>query len=113
MRPAARRFRPGPRPWRPGASASWTFFGVFKPDHPQASSDEDLAVIDDVERAGKDWSPRAVALSVPARSVLQDAPVAVADALDQQTIAVRYRRRMHVERAQGRASVLLRSRESP
>ena len=87
----------------PGASASWTFFGVFNPDHPQASSDKDLAVIDDVERAGKDWSPRAVALSLPARSVLQDAPVAVADALDQQTIAVRYRRRMHVERAQGRA----------
>ena len=87
----------------PGASASWTFFGVFNPDHPQASSDKDLAVIDDVERAGKDWSPRAVALSLPARSVLQDAPVAVADALDQQTIALRYRRRMHVERAQGRA----------
>ena len=26
----------------PGAATSWTFFGVFEPDHPAASSDADL-----------------------------------------------------------------------
>ena len=85
----------------PGAAASWTFFGVFQPDHPAASSDADLSLIEIVERAGEDWAPREVPLSVPPRSLLQDAPPAIAEALDEKAIRARYRRRTHVERVDG------------
>jgi 1,2-beta-oligoglucan phosphorylase len=85
----------------PGAATSWTFFGFYVPDHPAASTDADLTLIDVVERARKDWAPRAVALSFPTRSLLHDAPSAVADALDQKAIGGRYRRRTHVERVDG------------
>ena len=85
----------------PGAAASWTFFGVYKTDHPAASSDADLAEIDAVERASKAWTPREVSLSDPARSILHDAPAAVADVLDKQATRERYPRRIHVERANG------------
>ena len=30
----------------PGGEAAWTFFGLFEPDHPEASSDADLERID-------------------------------------------------------------------
>ena len=71
----------------PGATASWTFFGVLKSDHPAASSAADLSEIDAVERASKAWAEREVFLSAPARSVLNDAPAAVADALDKRATA--------------------------
>jgi len=85
----------------PGATASWTFFGVLKSDHPAASSAADLSEIDAVERASKAWAQRELSLSAPARSVLHDAPAAVADALDKRATGERYRRRLHVERANG------------
>jgi len=85
----------------PGAATSWTFFGVFVPDHPAASSDADLSLIEIVERAGEDWAAREVALSLPPRSLLHDAPPAVAEALDEKAIRARYRRRTHVERVDG------------
>ncbi len=86
----------------PGAATSWTFFGAFVPDHPAASSDADLNLIETLERAGADWAPREVALSVPTRSLLHDAPSAVAEALDEKAIRARYRRRTHVEQLDGR-----------
>lgn len=92
----------GPLALAPGATACWTFFGLFEPDHPGASSDADLAPIEDVERAGKDWAPRAIALSLPSRSFLQDAPSIVTDLLDDRAIEMRYPRRTHVERVNGR-----------
>ena len=54
-----------------------------------------------VESASEDWAPREVALSSPTRSLLHDAPSAVADSLDEKAIRARYRRRMHVERVEG------------
>ncbi len=86
----------------PGEATSWTFFGLYEPDHPAASSDADLKLIDIVERASRDWRPRAVVLSLPTRSLMHDAPSAVADALDEKAIRARYRRRMHVERVDGK-----------
>jgi cellobiose phosphorylase len=86
----------------PGGAASCTFFGVFVPDHPAASSDADLSLVEIVERAGGDWAPRQVALSLPPRSLLHDAPSAVAEGLDEKAIRARYRRRTHVERVDGR-----------
>ena len=84
----------------PGASASWTFFGAYEPDHPAASSDADLMIVDAVETAARDFAPRAIAVAEPVRSLLHSAPSAVADPLDGKTIAARYRRRTHVERVE-------------
>ena len=86
----------------PGAGASWTFFALFAPDHPAASSDADLNLIDAAESAGKDWTTRDVVLSVPPRSLLHAAPSVVAEALDEKAIRMRYPRRAHVEQADGR-----------
>ncbi|MBV9703373.1 MAG: cellobiose phosphorylase [Methylobacteriaceae bacterium] len=86
----------------PGAKTNWSFFGFYQPDHPAASTDADLALIEIVERAYKDWAPRAVALGVPVRSCLQDAPPAVADDFDEAVVATRYPQRMHVEQADGK-----------
>ena len=36
-----------------GQTASWTFFGLYEPDHPEASSDADLDRLDVVIRAGR------------------------------------------------------------
>ena len=85
----------------PGAAICWTFFGFYLPDHPAASNDADLTLIDAVERAAGDWTPRVVALSFPTRSFLHDAPAAVADAFDEKAIGARYPRRMHIEQVDG------------
>ena len=84
----------------PGATASWTFFGLYEPDHPAASSDSDLSQIETIEAASKDWTPSDVALFAPLRTLLHDAHSAVAEALDDKAIRTRYRQRKHVERAE-------------
>jgi cellobiose phosphorylase len=83
----------------PGRETSWTFFGLFEPDHPAASSDADLSQVEIIERASRDWSERYVALSDPPRSLLHEARSAVAETLDDKAIRARYRRRTHFERA--------------
>jgi 1,2-beta-oligoglucan phosphorylase len=85
-----------------GGKASWTFFGVFEPDHPAASSDADLSQIGAVEGASKDWAEREVVLSAPPRSLLHGARSAIAESLDDKAIKASYRRRTHVERANGK-----------
>jgi cellobiose phosphorylase len=86
----------------PGEAASWTFFGLYEPDHPAASSDADLARLSDVEAAAAAFAPRAIELAPAPRSLLQDAPTLIADAFDEATIAARYPERTHVERRDGR-----------
>ena len=87
----------------PGAAASWTFFAIYRPDHPAASSEADLGAVDEAERAGREFVRReAPQMSEPLRSVLQTAPPAVAEPLDGPSIKQRYRRRMHVEKQGGR-----------
>src|SRR5262245_16410823 len=44
----------------PGAATCWTFFGFYLEDHPAASTDADLTLIEVVEPAREDWAPRAV-----------------------------------------------------
>ena len=85
----------------PGASACWTFFGLYESDHPQASTDDDLKAINIVNRGAKQWMSREVALSLPIRSLLADARPVVADVLGDKEIGERYRRRLHVERSDG------------
>ena len=86
----------------PGATTSWTFFGLHEPDHPAASSDSDLIQVEAAEKASSDWAPRDVPLSEPPRSLLHEAPPAVAEALDDKAIKALYRRRTHVERVDGK-----------
>jgi 1,2-beta-oligoglucan phosphorylase len=85
-----------------GQRAAWTFFGLYEPDHADASSDADLARIDAARQASEDFSPSEVALSEPVRSLLQEAPPIVARPLTQDEIAQSYRERAHEERADGR-----------
>jgi hypothetical protein len=83
---------------KPGASATRTFFGLYEPDHADASADADLARIDAVQNARRDFAPTEVALAEPVRSILQDAPPVVADPLGDDEIARRYPERRHEER---------------
>ena len=82
----------------PGSATSWTFFGAYQPDHPAPSSDADLALVDEVDRISAAWRERDVILATPARTLVHQAPVAIADPLDDRSISARYRRRAHVER---------------
>jgi 1,2-beta-oligoglucan phosphorylase len=87
---------------KPGGQGAWTFFGMFEPDHAEASSDADLAKIDQVQQALEDFVAGPAARCVPVRSLLQDAAPVVARSLDEATIAERYPERAHEERADGR-----------
>jgi cellobiose phosphorylase len=88
----------------PGEVTCWNFFGFYHPDHPAASADADLALIEGAlgnDAARHSTASRAVSFSLPARSVIQDAPCAVADPLDEQALKERYPRQRHTERAGG------------
>ncbi|WP_395677230.1 hypothetical protein [Inquilinus sp.] len=66
----------------PGATAGWSFFGLYVPDHKAASDDGDLAVVDTALAAAGGFRPAEVALETPVRGLLQDAPPLVAEDLD-------------------------------
>lgn len=83
----------------PGSREACWFFGLYDQDHAEASSDRDLARIDAV--AWHDQDHTDIALAAPVRSVLQDAPSAVADQFDAEDLAQRYPERLHEERAEG------------
>jgi len=85
----------------PGSATTWTFFGAYQSDHPAASSDADLAVVDEAEKVAAGWREREVALVEPARTVVHEAPVAAAERLTQPETRARYRRRTHVETVNG------------
>jgi 1,2-beta-oligoglucan phosphorylase len=92
----------------PGAAASWTFFGIYRTDHPAASGDADLALIDEALSAREAlpaevpsaW--RTASLSPPLRSCLLDAASAVADLLSDTALRERYPFRSHLEWLDGR-----------
>lgn len=74
----------------PRDTARWTFFGMFLLDHPAASSDADLALLDEVERFAQDWAPTETALQAPRSGFLQMARPAEAKRLSEAEIAARY-----------------------
>lgn len=89
-----------------GASTAWTFFGLYRDDHPAPSGEADFALIEEV--GPSPGSPpsapppgRALELAFPSRSVLQDAPPAIADSLGEPELDRRYPQRRHLERADG------------
>jgi len=81
----------------PGSATSWTFFGAFRRDQAAASSNDDLALVDEIESIAAGWREREVVLAAPTRTIVEEAPVAVADNLGEQAIRALYRRRTHVE----------------
>lgn len=83
----------------PGSGVAWRFFGLYEPDHADASSDADLMKIDAVGWC--DLDPTEVALAAPVRSLVQDARCVVAARLGEEALAQRYPQRFHEERADG------------
>ncbi len=84
----------------PGSTAAWRFFGLYDPDHPDASNNSDLARIDAVA-----WSDRGqidIILAAPVRTLVQNAPPAVADSIDSEDLARRYPERQHEEQLNGK-----------
>ena len=86
----------------PGARAAWTFFGLYEPDHAEASSDADLSRIDAAQQSAGDFSASEVVPSAPVQSVLQKRVT------DRRSIRFRkprsprrYPERSHEERADG------------
>jgi 1,2-beta-oligoglucan phosphorylase len=85
----------------PGSRAAWRFFGHYVSDHPEASSDGDLARLDGLawdDRAREDQEPAAVELAPPVRSLVQDAPSAVSEPLNAADLTRLYSERLHEER---------------
>ena len=81
----------------PGASQAWAFAGLYEPNHGEASSDADLTRLDPIEEAFRDFVPRDVPLSAPARSIVQEARPIVANSMSDDEIALRYPLRSHEE----------------
>ncbi|WP_119388101.1 GH36-type glycosyl hydrolase domain-containing protein [Taklimakanibacter lacteus] len=86
---------------KPGALASWTFFGLHEPDHPAASGESDLALLVRVKAARAQFAPADVTLAAPRRSLLQDSPPLLADRIGDAEIARLYGERRHEERRDG------------
>jgi cellobiose phosphorylase len=84
----------------PSTSGGTTFFGLFVADHPEASSDADLARLEPLS----DLPPSAghIHETVPVRSLLQDAPLLAAAGLDDAEIARLYPNRDLEECIDGR-----------
>jgi len=85
----------------PDGAAAWTFFAVYRPNHPAASSDDDLAVVGDAERASEDFAPRKVSLAPPVRTLLHQAKSAVCEPLDDVAIRARYPKCALIEHVDG------------
>jgi 1,2-beta-oligoglucan phosphorylase len=87
---------------KPGAQAAWTFFGLYEPDHAEASSDADLSRIEAAEQALDDFTIGEVVLAAPVRSLVQDAPPLATAPVAEEAIARRYPERLHEERVDSR-----------
>ena len=83
----------------PGEEAAWTFFGIFRADHPEASSDADLGVIDAMAHIPDTPTPPGLQLSPQPRNVLLDARCAIAAPLSETALQSRYPERTLIERS--------------
>ena len=82
----------------PGATAGWTFLGLYLPDHPEASGPADLARVDAAAALAQGFAEAEVATAPPLRSLLQDAALLPGDPLDAAALAARYPERRLEER---------------
>ncbi|MBB3443577.1 cellobiose phosphorylase [Rhizobium sp. BK379] len=81
-----------------GVTAS--FFGLFLNDHQAASDNADLSRLDHLSTIGKNVS--GAAEQTPPRSILQDAGLLAAEALDEKALARLYPARVLEERVEGK-----------
>ena len=51
----------------PGGEAAWTFFGLYEPDHPEASGEPDLERVERVRLAAGDFAAGPAAPCPPAK----------------------------------------------
>lgn len=86
----------------PAASAGATFFGMFVPDHPEPSSDKDLAKLDGIEHFIGGFVESNVPVAGVSRSVLQDISEATSLELDDETVEALYPKRRLEERIDGK-----------
>ncbi len=86
----------------PGATVRWTFFGIYREDHPDASGAADIPFIEDALPARSGRSRARVRLGAPARSLLLAARCAVADSLTGEALRQRYPHRSHCEQRDAR-----------
>ncbi len=84
-----------------GESASWTFFGIYRDDHEDASGEADMPRIERALAARTGPSAAEVRLRRPAGSLLLGAPCAVADPLTEEFLAQRFPQRAHGEERDG------------
>jgi cellobiose phosphorylase len=84
-----------------GETVSWTFFGLYCADHPGASSDADLTLIEEKLQVAAGAMPPAVQCSAPKRSYLLEARCARADPLSEETLRERYPEQTLIEQARG------------
>jgi cellobiose phosphorylase len=82
----------------PGGRATLRFFGLFDPDHAPPSRATDLDRIDAVR--WDDYADREISCLVPARTLVQDAPVAPAAPLDPDRLAQFYPDRFEEEHSE-------------
>ncbi|MBV8144265.1 MAG: cellobiose phosphorylase [Gammaproteobacteria bacterium] len=82
----------------PGATAIWTFFGLFRADHPEASGDADLALVENALGALDPPGSGEVELAASPRSVLIDAPPAAAEDANERWLQECYPQCTHMER---------------
>jgi cellobiose phosphorylase len=85
----------------PGGRAARSFFALFEPHHPQATSDADLRRLEQVERAARDFQPAPVPVSAPARSILETAAPLAGEPLTPAALDHNYPKRLHEERRDG------------
>ena len=92
------------RPLRmePAASAKLTFFAVYLPDHPAASVDADLVLVDGARRAFAGFALADIPLKALPRSLTQDAAPLAYHAMSEDELGKRYPTRLHEERIDGR-----------
>jgi cellobiose phosphorylase len=82
----------------PGAIESWTFFGTYRADHPDASGDADLALAEEAATARSQPTARAAALTAARVSCLLEAPCAVSEPVSERGLHERYPEPTHLER---------------
>jgi len=96
----------------PGESASWTFFGAYRADHAEASSDADIALITASGHAREGPSVPGAQLSAQPRNALLAARCAAVDSLSETALQSRYPERALIERSDGRPLSFFTAREA-
>lgn len=82
----------------PGETSDFTFFGLYEPDHAEASGDADLLRLDGVVEAAREFTSTDVQPTEPQRSVVQDVPPLAAQYFTDEQVAKLWPVRTHEER---------------